>query len=132
MRNSYRGEGLVDIDMRDRGAAGMVSEPPADLKLVDRRRTEDRRALTDRRSGTDRRRADERRADPRAQDSGGGFWLRRVFKFLFNRRQGVDRRKGGDRRAATDRRSEMGRRVTDRSTVLTPQEIEALLKDSNS
>ena len=110
----------------------MGSEPPADLKLVDRRRNEDRRSTSDRRSGRDRRRADERRADPRAQCSDKGPWFRRLFKFLFNRRQGVDRRKGGDRRDATDRRSTMGRRATDQSTVLTPQEIETLLKDFKS
>lgn len=132
MWNSYRGMGLVDTDMWKTGSAGTSSEPPADLKLVERRRIEDRRKQTERRSGVDRRGADERRADPRADRSEGGFWLRRLFKFLFNRRQGVDRRKSGDRRAETDRRATMGRRSTDQSAVLTPQEIETLLKDFNS
>ncbi len=84
---------------------------------------ERRRNREDRRQGRDRRRHSERRQDHRLASGGRRLPLFCRLRSLTRPRLGVDRRKGGDRRQApVDRRRQP-------SSILSPEEIAALLED---
>ncbi len=77
----------------------------------------------ERRAFFDRRVANERRFDYRESNPPPRRSIKSWMRSLSNARLGVDRRKGGDRRNLEDRRSRELR------SLLTSEEIAALLRD---
>jgi hypothetical protein len=82
---------------------------------------ERRKPLRQRREDSDRRIYNERRFDFRDAQPPARRSLKAWMRSLTNARLGVDRRKGEDRRVLDDRRSDALR------SLLTPEELAALL-----
>ena len=84
---------------------------------------ERRDGARERRGICDRRLSDERRFDNRAANPPARWSIKAWMRSLSNSRLGVDRRKGADRRKDNDRRSQQLR------SILTPEELAALLQE---